>query len=140
MIMRRQKMTLLIMGLMCFSPVSSLLAVMCHGSDGHIALEPAAHNHCECPEAGEGGNQAGSAGPVIDSSAEHEHCRDTLAASYAVADARKNVKISTQKVLAATLSLKSISTHTTSVCGDPTRRGYELSSFFAPLRTVILLA
>jgi hypothetical protein len=63
-----------------------------------------------------------------------------MAASDLVVPARKNVKLSLQRVIAANIFLKSISARTTSFFGYTAARRNELSSFFAPLRTIILLA
>ena len=140
--MPKQKITLLLIGLMCFSSISGFFTVICHGSDGHVAVEPVVHNHCECSESGENGHRDRPAGTAIESSGDHdhEHCTDTIAASNYIVSARKNLKLSAQKVFMAILSPKSVSTHTLSVFGHPVVQSHESFSFFAPLRTIILLA
>ena len=138
--MPKQKMIILLIGLTCFSSVSSFFTVICHDSDGHIAVEPVAHNHCECPESGKVSNQDRNAGLAIDSCNCHGHCTDTTATPNYIVSARKNVKPSTHKVFTANLTLKSISAHTAFFFKHMAVQSYELSSFYAPLRTVILLS
>lgn len=136
--MLNQKTTILLLGLMCFSSVSGFYTVICLGSDGHIKVEAATHNHCPCPESGEIANQV--VRPAIAPSISHGHCKDTLLISNYVLPARKNIKLSLHNVFTAHFFLKSISLQTTSTFGHMAVRSNELSSFFAPLRTVILLA
>lgn len=138
--MVKQKVTILLIGLMCFSSVSSLFIVICRGSGDHIAVEPIVHNHCECPESGENGNQNNFTWSAIGRSTEHEHCKDSTATSNVVILVRKNINPQLAKVSVQGLYQKSISNHTISSFRHPLLRNAELSSFFAPLRTVILLA
>jgi len=70
-IMQKQKVTILLIGLMCFSSVCGFSTVICRGSDGHIAVEPVVHNHCECPETTLADHQDKVAGAAIVSSADH---------------------------------------------------------------------
>lgn len=138
-IMLNQKVTILLTGLMCFSSVSGFFTVMCHGSDGHIALEPFVHNHCECSEHSERSHQDTFAGTVIGSSATHDHCTDTIAASNMLIPVRKNVRLSLNDVFTANFFLKPKSIQTTSFLRCSGARSHELYSFFVPLRTIILL-
>jgi len=137
--MPKQKVTILLIGIVFLSPLSGFLTVICHGSDGHIAVEPLVHNHCECPEIGEAEHQDKIAGSSIESAADHGHCKDSIATSGLIFSTRKNVKTSIYKVFSANLFLKSNSTLSRSFFGYLSTRSHELSSFFTPLRTIILL-
>ena len=139
-VMLKQKVTILLIGFMCFSSVSGFFTVICHGSDGHIAVEPVDHNHCQCPETAQTGHRDKFSWAAIGSSADHDHCVDSIATSNIIIPARKNVRLSTHKVSTANLALKSNSTSSTSFFGHWAARGYDFSSFFTPLRSVILLA
>jgi len=137
--MLTRKVTIWLLGLMCLSPVTGFLTVVCHGSDGHIGIESVTHNHCPCPETTETGNQDKFAAPAIHSSADHGHCRDTTAASSIVISARKNVKLSTQKILISHISRKVDAADASSDIGLAAYSNTS-SAFHTPLRTVILLA
>lgn len=132
--MIKNKVITLFIALMCVSPISCFFTVICRGSDGHVAVEPVIHNHCEHPE-----TDNNFAGVAVDSSTDHGHCKDSIITSNVIIPARKNLKLSSDKVFTANIFLKSNTTHTSSI-SSLALRSYELSSFFAPLRTVILLA
>lgn len=138
--MLKQKATILLIGILCFSPVSGLFAVICHGSDGYITVEPVNHNHCECPKTVQTGNQDKFAGTAIGSSTDHDHCKDTLVTSNLVVPVRKSIKFQTREVSTVNFLLKPFSSHTASFSGNLSAWRTEFSSFFMPLRTVILLA
>ena len=114
--------------------------VICYGANGHIAVEPVWHNHCECPESDGSGHQKDLHESGIDMSNAHSHCKDTLATSSVVISVRKNIKPQLAKIFVQSLYQKSISNHMTSSFRYPLLWNTELSSFFTPLRTVILLA
>ena len=138
--MLKQKMTILLIGLTCISPVSGFFMVICHGSDGHVAVEPLFHNHCECPETDQNGKQDKYAGTTISLSVDHEHCKDTIVTPNVLLPKRKNVKPSTLKISIAKFTPKPILTYTSSFFRCFTTQSNELSSFYTPLRTVIFLA
>ena len=138
--MLKLKVTILFVGLTCFSFISGFSTVICHGADGHIALELPVHNHCKCPETDQNDKQNKFAGTTIRSSTEHEHCKDTIVTPNILLPMRKNVKSSTHKFFAANLSLKPIPTHTRLLLRHLAVWGSELSSFHTPLRSIILLA
>ena len=138
--MIKQKTIILILVLMCFSPISSLFTVICYGSDGHIAVEPILHNHCDCHESEGGSHQKDSSESGIDFSSQHSHCKDTLAASDLATSVRKNFKPQLAKVLAQSLYQKSVYDHTISSFRNTLLWNTEFSSFFTPLESVILLA
>ena len=137
--MLKRKVIICLLGLMCLSPISGFLTVVCHGSDGHIAIESVVHNHCPYPEATETDNRDKFAAPTIHSSEDHDHCRDTIAASSIVISARKNVKLSTQKILISHIYRKADTTNASSDIGLAAYSNTS-SAFHTPLRTVILLA
>ena len=137
--MLNQKMTILLLGLMCFSSVSGFSTVICRGADGRIAVAPAVHNHCECPGDGKADEQD-VFGAVVEACVSHDSCTDALPNSNCVVPVRKTVKVPTYKVLTAIPFLKSISIHTTSFFGFLVAQRNELSLFFVPLRTVIIIA
>ena len=137
MIKIKDKIITLLIALICVSPINGLFTVICYGSDGHITVEPILHNHCDCHESEGGSHQKDSS---IAFSSDHSHCKDTLAASGVVISVRKNIKTQLAKVLVQSLYQKSISNHITSFSRHPLLWNTELSSFFTPLRTVILLA
>ena len=138
--MLKQKVTILLLGLICFSSVSGFLIVICHGPDGHIAVEPAVHNHCQCPETGETADEDQYGKIAVTASDDHGHCRDSIASSEVIIPTRKNFRLSTHKVFTNNLVLKPIAIYASSFLGRFTTRIDGLSSFYAPLRTVILLA
>ena len=140
MIMIKDKVITLLIALMCVSPISGSFTVICYGSDGHIAIETILHGHCDCPESDENGRQRDSNGSLILFSSDHSHCKDILAASSVVISVRKNIKPQLAKLFVQGLYQKSISNHMTSSFRHPLLWNTELSSFFTPLRTIILLA
>ena len=138
--MIKDKVITLLIALVCVGPISSSFTVICYGSDGHITVEPILYNHCDCPESDENGHQRDFNGSSILSSNDHSHCRDILATLSVVISVRKNIKTQLAKIFVQGLYQKSISNHMTSSFKHPLLWNTELSSFFAPLRTVILLA
>jgi len=138
--MIKHKIIILLSVSICFSHVNGLFTVICHGANGHIAVEPVSHNHCECHESDGSGHQKEISESGIDLSSEHSHCKDTLAASGVVFSVRKNTKTQLDKVFVQGLYQKSISNHMISSFRYPLLWNTELSSFFTPLRTVIILA
>jgi hypothetical protein len=98
------------------------------------------HDHCDCPESEGGSHQKDSSESSIGFSSDHGHCKDTLATSSVVISVRKNIKPQRAKVFVQSLYQKSISSHMTFSFRHPLLWNAELSSFFTPLLTVILLA
>ena len=134
--MLKRKVTILLTGLMCFSSVSGFFTVICHGPDGHIAVGPVVHNHCQCPETGDEDKHENIAITMAD---DHGHCRDSIASSDVIIPKRKNVRLLTHKFFTNNLALNPILTSTPSVISRLTARSGDVSSFYAPLRTVVLL-
>ena len=138
--MLKQKVTILLIGLMCFSSVSGFFKVTCHGSDGHVAVEPVFHNHCECPEPDHTDNRNNSSESDVDLSFEHNHCKDIMTTSDFYVLAQKNHTTSLLKIVTTNSFLKSVSFDISLHLRYSNTKHDKLSPFFTPLRTVILLA
>ena len=111
--------------------------VLCYGSDGHVAMEPVFHNHC--PEPDHTGNQNNSSESEADLSFEHSYCKDTITASDFYVLAQKNHVISLLKIVTTNSFLKAVSPDVSSHLRYSDMNNDQLSPFFTPLRTVILL-
>jgi hypothetical protein len=138
--MIKDKVITLLVAMMCVSPMSGSSTVICYGSDGHIAVEPILHDHCDCPESDEDDHRIDSNSSLILFTCDHSHCKDLLAISSAVISDRKNDKPRLTKAFVQSFNQKSIPKNTTSSFTYPFFRDTELFSFFTPLRTIILLA
>lgn len=138
--MLKRKVTILLVGLICVSFISGFSSVICHGPDGHVAMEPSVHSHCECSETGQNEKQNQYDGTTISFSVNHEHCKDTVVAPNVLLPIRKNVKPSTLKIFIAKLTPKPISVYAPSFLDRFAAHRSELSSFHTPLRSIILLA
>ena len=138
--MLKQRVTILLIGLMCLSSVSGFFKVTCHGSDGHVAVEPVFHNHCECPEPEHTDNRNDSSESGADFSFEHSHCKDTITASDFYVLAQKNQKTTLLKIITTNYFLKSVSSNISLHLRYSDTRHDQFSPFFTHLRTVILLA
>ena len=133
--MTKDKLLILFIALMCVSPVSSSFMVICHGSDGHVSIESADHAHCDCPGSeGDSHEQEPSNGL----SSNHSHCNDTLAASSIVISGLKKQKLT--NVFAQNLYQKPITARIKSSCERLFSWNTEFSSFFTPLRSIVILA
>ena len=133
--MTKDKLLILLIALMCVSPVSSSFMVICHGSDGHISIESADHDHCDCPGS-EGDSHEQEPGNGLSSN--HSHCKDTLAASSIVISALKKHQLA--RTFAQSLYQQPISARITTSCERLFSTNTELSSFFTPLRSIVILA
>ncbi len=135
MIMIKDKLLILFIALMCVSPVSSSFMVICHGRDGHVTVAPIAHDHCDCPGSETPSHEQESGNGL---SSNHRHCKDTLAASRVVISVSKKSQLT--KVFAQNFYQKSISARIKSSCERLFSSNTEFSSFFTPLRSIVLLA
>jgi len=135
--MLKRQMTILLIGLMCLSSVSGFSTVICQGSNGHIAVEPAFHNHCQSSEST---HQDEFSHQESDSPTGHNHCKDSISTSNYIVLKIENIKLLTHKIVQQNPILKSVSAHTTFSFGYVITKRDELSSFFEPLKTVVLLA
>ena len=132
-IMMRQKLTIVLLGLMWILSTRGFSTVTCYGADGHIAVEAIGHNHCQCPESGETGNDSVS----IRASFDHDHCTDTMVPSNVFAP---NSKSTFQKVTVLTFVLHSLSSCSSPDLRCSTLHSFGFSPFHTPLRTIVLLA
>jgi hypothetical protein len=139
--MTKQKLTILLIGIMCLSPVSGLCAVLCHCSDGYVTVTPLLGNLCECPQSDVSGIAARlSDESLIESSTDHDCCIDSVAPSNNIIFAQKNTTFPTSNVIAAYVLVKPVSSQTSHLTGSLSAGCTKLPSFFLPLKTVILLA
>jgi len=138
--MIRQKIITTLIGLMCFSLISGSFTVICHGSDGHQAIEPVLHNHCECPESDVSDQHKDERGSGSFLSTDHNHCKDVPATSIFSISLRKNNNFQYDKILVKSLYQNETSGYMLSCFRCSLSRNVDLSSFFTPLLSVILLA
>lgn len=139
-IMLRNRFALILAGLMCLSSVGRFSTVVCHGSDGHITIEPVLHSHCDCPESAEPHPERGITGYAMGSSHDQWHCTDSVIASTYFVSVKKNVRPLSHTTFVPHSVTDSNSTAASSL---PGRRGMPIeapSPFHLPLQTVILLA
>lgn len=134
--MIKRKLTIwLMVKLIWLISISGFFGVTCYGADGHIAMEPIAHNHCDCLESGEIGDET-----AIGLSGSHDHCTDAVATSSIFRPNPENSKSFPRKVVAPTFVINPTSVHLLSCFSCSTIHSFELSPFYTPLRTVIILA
>jgi len=138
--MIKEKIITLLIAVMCVSLISGSFTVICYGSDGHIAVEPILHNHCDCHKSEESSHQENYSDSSVAFESDHSHCKDTLVMSGIAISVRNKVKLQLVKILEQNLYQKLVSDHMTSSFRHPFLGDTELSSFFTPLETVILLA
>ena len=136
--MLKQNVTILLIGLMCLSTASGSFTVICRGSDGHIAAEPAFHDHCPPSEIFPAPDQDNSAAATC-SSTDHDHCQDSLPTSNLIMPGQKKVRLSTPKDFAPNVILSSAPVPALSFFTSFLGQRRELSSFCEPLRTIIIL-
>jgi len=134
--MIKQTTTILLMSMIFFCSISGLSTVTCYGADGHIAVEPANHNHCDCPKTDETSRDKAGIGL----SGGHEHCTDSTATPNILSPSRKNSSSFPDKIFTLSCVLKSIAPYPPSVLGFYALHSFEFSSFHTPLQTIILLA
>jgi hypothetical protein len=132
--------TIMLIALMCFSSASGFFTVLCHGSDGHVEVEVASHNHCQCPENDDNDHKSTPADhPSTALSASHDHCNDILLAPNILIPSRKNISKSAYKNFTANISLASVTDPEPSVF-TTTPLGHKPPPFHTPLLTVVLLS
>ena len=137
--MCKRNVTVLIIALMCFSPVTGSFTVMCHNADGHVALEPAIHNHCVCPDFGETALRNGFAESAAEPSRDHRHCIDIPLTSNILISVQKNHKLPINKVSICSAYQSEMNSYAASSFPCLFSRDAEWTSFFTPLRTIVLL-
>jgi hypothetical protein len=136
-IMVKKTAILLLVGLIAISSISGSFTVICHGADGHIAVEPLVHNHCQCPETGE---PAAMALIVSNCPDDHDHCQDFILASHLITPTNKTHKQSIDQTFISGLMRQVDSLMHNSFLGKFTSQDDNLPAFHTPLLTVILLA
>ena len=139
MVMIRNKLINILIGLMCVSLISGSFTVICHGSDGHHAIEPVLHNHCECPESDTGDKHGHDNSSVSFNSTDHNHCKDVPASSIFSISLRKDNKSRIEIIPVRSLYQNETSDYMLSCFRCTLSRNVDLSSFFTPLQSVILL-
>lgn len=131
----KRNVTLLLMGLILISPLSCLFAVVCQGSDGHVAIEVAIHDHCACD------SETATDSPTFgDSSSSHSHCIDTSVEADYLTTSRKNLIFTAHCHFSALPNTSQISIISLSSTEHPKTLTNDRSTFYAPLRTIILLS
>jgi hypothetical protein len=125
-------MTLLLIGLILVSSISGSLTVVCHGADGHVAVEPLVHDHCECPETDLPKNPVSIGSDCLDS---HGHCTDYDPASHLITPTKQ----STHQGFTPALTGYVDSLIHSYFLSKLTSQDDHLPAFYTPLRTVILL-
>ncbi|WP_169853165.1 hypothetical protein [Anaerohalosphaera lusitana] len=127
---------LLIVLIFC-SPFAGF-AVLCHGSDGHVAIEAPGHDHCHCAESDSAGGDhaAEHNGSTIASS--HDHCNDSLLTADAIAHRLKLSKTFSQTAESAPLrSYLNAYSQACAVTVPKPRSG--LFRYHEPLQSVIII-
>lgn len=140
MVMMRQKIITALIGLMCFSLIGESFTVICHGADGHKAIEFVLHNHCNCPKPDVSDQKRDTEDSHFFLLTDHHHCKDTPAASIFSISVRKNNKPQIGKIPAESLYQNETSDYMLSCFRCTVSRNNDLSSFFTPLQSIILLA
>jgi len=139
--MREKTITILLIVLMCINSVSGYSMVMCHGQDGHVGLEPIDHNHCDCYGEHElhKTNQDESSKIPEGVSFDHHHCNDNLVLLDIYLLKQKDIKVSVQKVLNENTLFSDIASYNDYYRNSAISDIDNLSEFFTPLQTIILL-
>jgi hypothetical protein len=130
---------ILLIGLICFGFVNGPFTVICHGSDGHIAVELSTHNHCNCTETHETDDQDKSNDNEIDFSCQDKHCKDTFIISDFFITKQNNTKYPHSTFLTTNNFPESFSSNITFDSGYLITTGDHLLPFFTPLQMIILL-
>ncbi|MFI4911092.1 MAG: hypothetical protein ACIAQZ_05440 [Sedimentisphaeraceae bacterium JB056] len=110
--------------------------MICYGCDGHIEIEYAQHDQCQCAK-----DSTDSSSDTISSFDGHSHCKDFAASASLIAPSQKNIKRQIQ-------SLQNLVITILSSCDENEhiifQKYYKQSSgiftFCDSLRTVILIA
>ena len=134
--MKKFRTTILLITLVCIALPNSGALVLCHGADGHAAIESALHNHCESDA--EHGENDGEHGHGHSLAQTHNHCSDTMLTTNIIVSEQKN----TSKINEA------LANNICQFCWGSSANAaskircwnIESTSFFTPLRTIVLLA
>ena len=137
--MRRQKITILLIGLMCFSHIYGFSAVICHGSDGHVALELIGSKCCDHLESDHNSSLVSPTQAFSSSGHDCGPCVDTPITTEAIEVIKRTDPIKS--------TIAAMPTILVSTPGGYDFCGYQLASklfasvnpCLASLRTIILL-
>lgn len=134
--MLRQRITILLIGLICFNFVSGFLTVICHGSDGDITVKYTGHSVCKCTDDVEVEIPTKA---ILDDTTDHKHCNDFIASSDII-PTKKELKHFINKGFTTFFTSHLISEQISPIYSRSIEQSTELSPFFMPLQTIILLA
>lgn len=137
MIMVKKTLILLLIGLMAISSITCSFTVICHGADGHVAVEPLVHNHCKCPETNSQANPISMDSDCLDG---HGHCTDYLLASHLITPSNKTYKQSNDQTFTSGLMQQIDYLMSKSFLDKFASQDDNLPAFHTLLRTVIILA
>ena len=140
--MRKQIIIILLIGLMFSNSVSGFMTVICHGTDGHICVEPVNHSHCDCSIQNELNSEVQEIPPEISGVLfdDHIHCTDTLRELIFYAIKPNNLKPSILKILTSNFFCSLIKVYNYSPDTYLISNINNLSDFFIPLQTIVILA
>jgi hypothetical protein len=135
--MIKRQIAIMVVVMMCIAPFSGSFAVVCHGEDGHVAIEIAVHDHCD-----EGDTKAshGYDEQQAYGTGGHGHCDDVAIKSDIAVSAKRKDLTNKSKVFANNLHSLKDSNPRNSEFKSCFGRNVESTSFFTPLSTIILLA
>jgi hypothetical protein len=138
--MAKDNVITLLAALVFAGPISGSMSVVCYGHNGRITVEPLIHDHCDCPAPDAAGRGAGSGEPGTEPSTAHAHCEDVPAMPGAFTAVDKGGQPKTAKAVSKGLCRKPVPDNTVFSRRFPFSQSIDFPAFFAPLRTVILLA
>lgn len=134
--MAQKTIIILLIGMIFWSLMSGHSTVICYGADGHIAVEPAVHNHCSGLETDTISLEQGE----LYVSESHGHCTDSAAISNILGPIRKNGDFAQDISVLSSCIHTAITTHTPSIFREYAISDLHFSSFHTPLQTIVLLA
>ena len=135
-----QKVTIMLVVLICFNSMGGFLFSICHGSDGHVAIEALSHHHCNCEDSDKIYANRASLVTLNIYPAEHSHCKDFRLISNLLLEVRKNVKSFSSKVFYKSIFVRWITFFTQVDSCKSFLDINQLFSYHTPLRTIILLS
>lgn len=135
--MLKKPITIMIVAIMCIAPFSGGFAVVCHGEDGHVAIEAAVHDHCSEPEVEISHGHREQRSCRVNC---RKHCSDSPMKSDIAISAKRKSQTETSQILMANVSLLKTSNPKTSETRDCFSWNVESTSFFTPLSSIIILA
>ena len=135
--MKKFRTTILLAALVCIALPNSGALVLCHGDDGHAAVESVLHDHC--PSDGEHGENEAAHGHGTSLAQTHTHCSDTMLTTNIAVSEQKTV--SKSKQAAANNICQNLGGSSANAASKiRSCWNIESTSFFTPLRTIVLLS